>query len=188
MSVRSKPALGFALWALAGCTIPVTPPQPAPPLLRWGPPVRVVRYDASGRLYGPKLLATPVGNAAYWRGILSPRAYAVLREGATEPAFSSQLAKPAPAGVYQCRGCGLEVFAAATQFESNTGWPSFFEPIDERNIRVEWDLSWGMRRRAVLCSLCGGHLGHVFADGPPPTYKRYCLNGAALRLRPQPER
>lgn len=166
--------------ALAGCTIPVTPPAPAPPLLRWGPPVQVVRFDAV------ELVPTPVGNEAYWRGKLSPRAYAVLREGATEPPLSSKLANLAPAGVYHCQGCGLAIFAAATQFETKTGWPSFFEPIDERNVRVEWDLSWGMRRRAVLCALCGGHLGHVFADGPPPTYKRYCLNGAALRLTTQP--
>ena len=183
MSARSKHLLGLALCAMAACTIPVTPPEPAPPLLMWGPPVQIARFDVAGRALGLEFLPTPVGNEAYWRGKLSPRTFAVLREGATEPPFSSKLAKPAPAGVYQCRGCGQEIFGAATQFESDTGWPSFYEPLDARNVRIEWDESWGVRRRAVLCALCGGHLGHVFADGPPPTYKRYCLNGAALRLR-----
>ncbi len=141
-----------------------------------------MRFSDQGEPLGVNLLPSPVRNETRWRAGLSPRAYAVLREGATEPPFSSALAKPAPSGVYRCAGCDLAVFAAATQFESETGWPSFTEPLDARNIRIEWDLSWGVRRRAVRCALCGGHLGHVFGDGPPPSYRRYCLNGVALRL------
>lgn len=181
MSAPNKRLLGLALSALSACTIPVTPAEPAPPLLTWGPPVEVMRFDASGRELGVELTPAPVGDQAYWFGKLSPRSYAVLRESSTEPPFSSPFAKPAASGVYHCAGCGLEVFAAEQQFESKTGWPSFTEPLDDRNIRIEWDLSWGLRRRAVKCALYGGHLGHVFADGPPPTYRRYCLNGAALR-------
>jgi len=141
-----------------------------------------MRFNDRGEPLGVELVPSPVRNRTRWLARLSPRAYAVLREGATEPPFSSPLAAPAASGLYRCAGCGLAVFGAAAQFASDTGWPSFFEPLDERNIRIEWDLSWGVRRREVRCTLCGGHLGHVFADGPPPTYRRYCLNGAALRL------
>lgn len=169
-----------ASW-LPACTIPVTPPEPAPPMARYGAAVEVVRFDDAGRRLGVELLPSPMGDREYWRGKLSPRAFAVLREGATEPPFSSPLAKPAASGVYRCAGCGLEIAAASAQFESDTGWPSFVALLDPRNVSVEWDLTWGLRRRAVVCALCGGHLGHVFADGPPPTYRRYCLNGAALR-------
>ncbi|MBI1356791.1 MAG: peptide-methionine (R)-S-oxide reductase MsrB [Acidobacteria bacterium] len=178
--------LRLACWLTAAwscsCAVPVAPPELQPPLETWGPPVEVQRFDAAGRPLGPESVPTILKNPAAWQARLGVRSYAVLRQGATEPPFSSPLAQVAEQGVYVCRGCGLELFAAAAQFDSPTGWPSFTAPLSGRNIVTGWDRSWGMQRRAVRCVRCGGRLGHVFGDGPAPTYKRYCLNGAALRL------
>src|SRR5690606_16727835 len=99
-----------------------------PPLETWGPPVEVERFDARGRSLGVESAPAPVKNDAAWRARLGPRAYAMLRQGATEPPYSSPLEAVAPAGVYRCRGCGLELFAGAAQFNSHTGWPSFTAP------------------------------------------------------------
>jgi peptide-methionine (R)-S-oxide reductase len=118
-----------------------------------------------------------------WRRILSPAQYRVLREHGTERAGSSPLDKEHGDGVYRCAGCGQPLFAAAAKFNSGTGWPSFAEPIDGA-VETETDRGFLMVRTEVHCSRCGGHLGHVFDDGPQPTGQRFCMNGLALDFRP----
>jgi peptide-methionine (R)-S-oxide reductase len=116
---------------------------------------------------------------AEWRKLLSPVAFDVLREQGTEPAFSSPLDHEFAAGRYDCAGCALPLFTSDTKFDSGTGWPSFFRPI-EHAVLTQSDASLFMERTEVHCSRCGGHLGHVFDDGPKPTGLRYCMNGVAL--------
>lgn len=118
-----------------------------------------------------------------WRTILTPGQYAVLREQDTERPFTSPLNTEHRKGVFACAGCGLPLFSSATKFDSHTGWPSFYAPLDNA-VRVATDYTFGMIREEVHCRRCGGHLGHVFDDGPPPTGKRYCINGLALKFMP----
>ncbi len=120
---------------------------------------------------------------AEWRARLTPEQYRVLREHGTERAGSCALNWEKGAGVFACAGCGQDLFASGTKFDSGTGWPSFFDPIDGA-LGTTVDRSWGMTRTEVHCANCGGHLGHVFPDGPPPTGQRYCINGVALTFRP----
>lgn len=118
-----------------------------------------------------------------WRRILTPEQYAVLREHATERPGSCALLVEHRPGTFSCAGCGQPLFVADRKFESGTGWPSFFAPI-EGALGSSRDASYGMMREEVHCSRCGGHLGHVFPDGPPPTGLRYCINGVALNFDP----
>ena len=118
-----------------------------------------------------------------WRRTLSAAQYRVLREHGTERAGTSPLDKEYGEGIYHCAGCGQPLFAAATKFNSGTGWPSFFASLD-RAVETETDRSFMMTRTEAHCSRCGGHLGHVFDDGPQPTGQRYCMNGVSLEFRP----
>ncbi len=120
---------------------------------------------------------------AQWRARLTPEQYAVLREHATEPPWSSPLEKENRPGTYSCAGCDLPVFSSATKFHSGTGWPSFWQPLPDA-VATSVDTSWMETRTEVHCRRCGGHLGHVFDDGPPPTGLRYCINGVALVFHP----
>jgi len=120
---------------------------------------------------------------AQWRARLSPAAYQTLRHEATERPFTSPLLEEHRAGQFSCAGCALPVFSSRTKFDSGTGWPSFWAPIP-RAVRTKADMSFGSIRTEVHCRRCGGHLGHVFDDGPPPTGKRYCMNGVALAFQP----
>jgi peptide-methionine (R)-S-oxide reductase len=119
-----------------------------------------------------------------WRAILSPEAYRVLRRHGTERAGTSPLDREKRAGLFACAGCGTPVFSSEAKFDSGTGWPSFFRPI-EGAVATREDRSFLMRRTEVHCATCGGHLGHVFPDGPAPTGLRYCMNGVALAFTPK---
>jgi peptide-methionine (R)-S-oxide reductase len=120
-----------------------------------------------------------------WRETLSPEQYDVLRRKATERPFTGRYVHEKRSGVYHCAGCGAELFSSDTKFESGTGWPSFTEPADRANVALHDDHSHGMHRIEVTCAACGGHLGHVFPDGPGETGERYCINSCSLEFDEQ---
>lgn len=124
-----------------------------------------------------------VHSDAEWRKLLSPAAYEILRHGGTEPPFSSPLLNEHRVGVFNCAGCALPLYSSATKYNSGTGWPSFWNHLPGAILTAEDD-SFGMRRTEVHCSQCGGHLGHLFHDGPRPTGLRYCMDGVALSFTP----
>jgi peptide-methionine (R)-S-oxide reductase len=117
-----------------------------------------------------------------WKKLLTPEQYNVLREEGTERPFTSPLLHEKRKGTFACAGCDLDLFASSTKYDSGTGWPSFWAPLDKA-VGTMRDTSFGMARTAVHCSRCGGHLGHVFTDGPKPTGLRYCMNGVALKFK-----
>jgi peptide-methionine (R)-S-oxide reductase len=127
-------------------------------------------------------MATTEKSDAEWRRELTPEQFHILREKGTERAFTGEYAHTRDKGVYRCAGCGAELFGSDEKFESGTGWPSFWAPADDGCVETETDTGYGMVRTEVMCSSCGGHLGHVFDDGPQPTGLRYCINSAALKL------
>jgi peptide-methionine (R)-S-oxide reductase len=122
-----------------------------------------------------------------WRQELSPEQYEVLRRSGTERPFSGKYVHNHDDGTYRCAGCGAVLFSSGTKFESGSGWPSFYKPEDEENVERRTDSSHGMTRTEVLCKKCGGHLGHVFDDGPNPTGLRYCINSLSLDFEPGTE-
>ena len=124
---------------------------------------------------------------AEWQALLTPTQYQVLRQHATEPRGSSPLNKEKREGTFKCAGCGQSLFTSDTKYESGSGWPSFYAPLGNDAVGETVDRSYGMTRTEVHCASCGGHLGHVFPDGPQPTGLRYCMNGAALDFTPEKE-
>jgi peptide-methionine (R)-S-oxide reductase len=117
-----------------------------------------------------------------WKQTLAPKVYQILRKKDTEPPFTGRYVHHKQSGVYACAGCGTPLFSSKAKFDSGSGWPSFYGPVDKNCVHNQQDMSHGMRRTEVLCSACQGHLGHVFDDGPAPTGKRYCINSGALEF------
>jgi peptide-methionine (R)-S-oxide reductase len=122
---------------------------------------------------------------AEWKEMLTPEQYHVLREKGTERPFSGEYCETKDPGTYVCAACGNELFSSEKKYDSGTGWPSFWEPIAPDSVATEEDRSLWMKRTEVLCARCGGHLGHVFDDGPEPTGQRYCMNSVSLKLEPK---
>jgi peptide-methionine (R)-S-oxide reductase len=122
-----------------------------------------------------------------WRAHLTPEQYRITREKGTEPAGTGKYLHEKRKGIYKCICCGQPLFSSETKYDSGSGWPSFWEPVDEENIEIRSDVSHGMERTEVLCSQCEAHLGHVFENGPEPTGLRYCIDSAVLDLAPEEE-
>jgi peptide-methionine (R)-S-oxide reductase len=141
----------------------------------------LVPKNYQGKYRGDKVVKTD----AEWKKILTPEQYEILRHEGTEEAFKGAYWDNHEKGLYVCAGCGLELFSSDTKFDSGTGWPSFFQPLYPQNVASRSDPSFGMDRTEVHCPRCGGHLGHVFDDGPHPTGLRYCINSAAVRFVPE---
>lgn len=139
-------------------------------------PENTVEYD----------LTPVVKTDAEWLDILGKTRYHILREAGTERAFTGALLDNNEEGIYVCAGCQLPLFHSDAKFHSGSGWPSYFMPIKEENIKLKTDTSLGMKRVEILCARCGGHLGHVFEDGPQPTGLRYCVNSASLEFSSKP--
>jgi len=170
-----RAAASVAALVLALATVVAAAPKPAavgaaPPAPRAAVPVvltdKVVKTDAE------------------WQKVLTPEQYRILRQAGTEIPGTGPFLNNHAKGVYVCAACGQLLYSSDTKFESGTGWPSFWRPFSPKSIVVRKDTTLGMERDEVLCSRCGGHLGHVFDDGPPPTGLRYCMNGAALKFIP----
>ncbi|OYV35898.1 MAG: peptide-methionine (R)-S-oxide reductase [Acidocella sp. 20-61-6] len=153
------------------------------PLPAAAAPAAAAQATAAPATAAPATHYEVVHTEAEWRKLLTPAQYNILREQGTEPPFSSPLLNEHRVGIFHCAGCDLPLYSSKTKFDSGTGWPSFWAPLPHAVLTSE-DGSFGMDRTEVHCRRCGGHLGHVFQDGPPPTGLRYCMDGLALTFAP----
>jgi peptide-methionine (R)-S-oxide reductase len=151
-------------------------------IFTWMTSTRTGSQDVTPDAKGNPMIEPIIKTDAEWRALLPPDVYHIMREKGTEPAFSSPLHNNHAKGIYYCAACDLDLFTSEAKFDSGTGWPSFFQPIDQ-HVATKPDNSFFTKRTEVLCARCGGHLGHVFNDGPPPTGLRYCMNGLALKFK-----
>ncbi len=149
-----------------------------------GLPASLGGADRGGAMDGGEPTTTWELDDAEWRRRLTPEQFRVLRQQDTDPPFRGRYVHPGPDGIYRCAGCGAQLFEAGTQFDSGSGWPSFTSPIASEAVELRDDASHGMHRVEVVCRRCGGHLGHVFPDGPGPTGERWCINSTSLELEP----
>ena len=147
--------------------------------------VKIVEFDDAGKRTGVAELELVEKSEAEWKSQLSEEQFYVTRKEGTERAFTGKYARSHDDGLYRCICCNTALFDAKTKFESGTGWPSYYEPIAKENVKENVDNTLGMRRVEVECARCGGHLGHVFPDGPKPTGLRYCMNSASLNFVPR---
>ena len=174
----SRSLLFLSPLLLGGAFLMLRPDAQATPEVKTTPKSQPAKTSKKAK-NSPKIMKITKTDAQ-WRAELSPAAYDVLRHEGTERAYTGSLLKIKDKGVYKCAGCDYELFASDAKFESGTGWPSFFQPIEKGAVAEKVDSSYGMKRVAIECPRCDGHLGHVFEDGPKPTGLRYCMNSVAL--------
>jgi methionine-R-sulfoxide reductase len=149
--------------------------------------MKVRVFDREGKLIEPVEVAPVVKSDAEWRQQLTPEQFAIARGKGTEHPFCGTLLDNKRHGIYSCVCCGLPLFSSQGKFNSGTGWPSFFQPVAEENVKTHSDRSHGMARTEILCTRCDCHLGHIFEDGPPPTGQRYCVNSESLTFTDESE-